>query len=92
MTVQTVKERLKRKMNSKLSLALCSVIKRMGLGYYTTTIHVTTTWVILYLSYPFLTPNRSFIKKQYSIRGVKRYAWAKSLQSLLQNTLYQNSH
>ena len=48
----------------------------MGLAYYTTTIHV-TTWVIVYLSYPFLTPKRSFIKKQYSILGVKRYAWAK---------------
>lgn len=81
MTIQTVKESLKRKMNSKLwcsdTLPIYSVITCMGLGYYTTTIHVTTTWVNLYLSYLFLTPKRSFVKKQYSILGVKRYAWAK---------------
>jgi hypothetical protein len=47
----------------------------MGQGYYTTTIHVTTTRVILHVSYPSLTPNRSFDKK-HSILGVERYAGA----------------
>jgi len=67
MTLQTVKDGLKRKINSKLwcsnTLPTYLVITCMGVWYYTTKIHVTTILVILYLSYLFLTPKRSFVNK-----------------------------